>query len=62
MSLGIFQPSDIGRVASLDYTSSTPLDPFESIVVTTEPFPDSNPMPGEVVLAGDIKEKITRSY
>ena len=61
MSLGIFQPAPVGRVATLSYTSALPLDPFESIIVTTEPFPDSNPMPGQVVLAGDIEEKIVRS-
>jgi len=62
MSLGIFQPSTIGRIASLKYNVVTPLDAFESIIVTTEPFPDEDPRPGPVVLAGDIKEKVVRSY
>lgn len=62
MSLGIFQPDAIGRVATLNYKSVTPLDPFESIIVTIEPFPDENPGPSQVILAGEIKEKVVRSY
>jgi hypothetical protein len=61
LSLGIFQPSEISRVANIEYKNSIPLDAFESIVVTTEPFPDENPGPGQVVLAGNIKQKIVRT-
>lgn len=60
MSLGLFQPSTIGRIATLDYKSKTPIDMFESIVVSVEPFPDDDPGQGQIVLVGEIKEKITR--
>ncbi len=62
MSLGVFQPSPVGRVATLDYTSSTPLNAFESIIVTAEPFPDDNPSPGQVIIVGDLKGKMVRTY
>lgn len=61
MSIGLLQPSEIGRIAELAYTVTGSFEPFESIVVTTEPFPDDNPMPGQVVLAGSIKEKNVRT-
>ena len=62
MSLGLFQPSAISRITTLQYRTVTPLDPFDSIIVTTEPFPDDNPMPGEVILSGDLKQNQVRSY
>ncbi|MEM2916009.1 MAG: anti-sigma factor [Candidatus Woesearchaeota archaeon] len=58
MSLGLFQPANIGRVASLDYKSVVPLWPFDSMMVTIEPFPDDNPMPGQVILSGLLKEGV----
>lgn len=58
MSVGIFQPSTIGRVATLRHTVITPLDPFESIIVTLEPFPDKDPNPGQVVLSGNLKNNV----
>lgn len=61
MSLGIFQPSEIGRIGTLSHISTHSADPFESIIVTTEPFPDTDPRPGQVVLAGDLKPKVVRA-
>ncbi len=58
MSLGFFQPAGIGRVTSLDYEVITPLWPFDSIMVTIEPFPDMNPGPGQVVVAGILKQGV----
>ncbi|MEM4247301.1 MAG: anti-sigma factor [Candidatus Woesearchaeota archaeon] len=56
MSLGLFQPAGIGRVTSLEYSVITPLLPFDSMMVTVEPFPDNNPLPGFVILEGVLKE------
>ncbi len=58
MSLGLFQPAQIGRVVSLDYESVVPVWPFDSMIVTIEPFPDENPMPGQVILSGLLKEGV----
>jgi hypothetical protein len=57
-SIGFFQPAGIGRVTSLQYTITTPLWPFDSMMVTIEPFPDDNPTPGMPVLQGMLKEGI----
>jgi hypothetical protein len=54
MTLGLFQAGTIGRTATLSYKSMTPLDPFDTIMVTVEPFPDDNPMPGQVVITGSL--------
>lgn len=62
MSLGIFQGGSYDRIATLRYKSMTPLDPFETIVVTQEPFPDNDPRPGEIFLSGDLKPNIVRTY
>lgn len=62
LSLGIFQPSGIGRVATLEYKSTVSLEVFDKIIVTVEPFPDDNPGPGTVVLSGDIGGETLRSY
>lgn len=61
MGLGIFQPSEIGRIGTLQYTSPVVANAFETIIVTTEPFPDNDPRPGQVVLAGDLKPKVVRA-
>ncbi len=58
MSLGLFQPAGIGRVASLDYESVVPVWVFDSMMVTIEPFPDENPLPGQVILSGLLKEGV----
>ncbi len=58
MSLGLFQPVQVGRVVSLDYESVVPVWPFDSMMVTIEPFPDDNPMPGQVILSGLLKEGV----
>jgi hypothetical protein len=62
MSIGIFQPGSYDRVATLRYKSITPLDPFETIIVTQEPFPDNDPRAGEIFLSGDLKTNIVRTY
>ncbi len=62
MSLGIFLTSQIGRIGTFKYKSSTAFDPFENIVVTIEPFPDKDPSPGPIVLSGLIEENIVRAY
>ncbi len=62
MSLGVFQPAPVGRIATLEYTSSTPLNAFETIIVTSEPFPDADPSPGQIVLAGNLNDKMVRTY
>lgn len=61
MSLGIFQPSEIGRIGTLSHISTHSADSFESIIVTVEPFPDTDPRPGQVVLAGDLEPKVVRA-
>ncbi len=58
MSMGLFQPAGIGRVTSLDYEVITPLWPFDSIMVTVEPFPDMNPSPGPIVVIGSLKNGV----
>lgn len=58
LSLGIFQSKSIGRTGRLDWTATIPLDPFESIAVTVEPFPDEDPRPGTVILTGSIHENM----
>ncbi len=58
MSLGLFQPAGIGRVASLDYESVVPVWSFDSMMVTIEPFPDYDPSPGQVILSGVLKEGV----
>jgi hypothetical protein len=58
MSIGLFQPAGIGRVTSLDYQISGPLTSFDSIIVTVEPFPDTNPGPGMAILQGPLKEGV----
>jgi hypothetical protein len=58
MSLGSFQPAGIGRVTTLEYTITTPLWPFDSMMVTIEPFPDDDPTPGMPVLQGILREGI----
>lgn len=61
MSLGLFQPSTLSRISDLKYTSMVPLDSFENIIVTTEPFPDDDPRPGQTILVGEIKENMVRT-
>jgi hypothetical protein len=61
MSIGMFQPASIGRITSIDYLSVTPLDAFDCIMVTVEPFPDDNPLPGQIILEGSLKGNIVRS-
>jgi hypothetical protein len=58
MSLGLFQPAAIGRVTMLDYESIVPVWPFDSMIVTIEPFPDYDPRPGQVILSGLLKEGV----
>ena len=61
-SIGIFQPSNIGRVALLKYEAIMPLNPFESLMVSIEPYPDEDPRPsGEIVLSGIIGTKSVRA-
>lgn len=60
MSIGLFQPEGIGRVTTLNYKSSLAVDPFDTLVVSIEPFPDTVPVPGQIILAGDLKPQVVR--
>ncbi len=57
-SIGIFQPSGIGRIATLEYSSTIALTPYDALMVTVEPYPDSNPGPGEAVLLGSLQNRL----
>ncbi len=58
LSIGQFQPANIGRVTSLQYDISSPLTPYDSMMVTLEMYPDDSPQPGMVVLSGVLKEGV----
>ena len=60
-SIGMFQPSAISRITTLDYKSTVPLAPFDTIIVTAEPYPDDNPLPSQVILSASLKPKKVRS-
>lgn len=59
LSLGIFKGM-MGGVGILDYRSNNYLDQYDFVVLTEEPYPDPDPLPGEIVLIGPIMK--TREY
>ena len=59
LSLGIFKAA-MGGVGVLDYKSNNYLDQYDYVVITEEPYPDPDPLPGEIVLIGPIQK--TREY
>ncbi|MEM4263340.1 MAG: hypothetical protein QW666_00395 [Candidatus Woesearchaeota archaeon] len=56
LSLGIFKAA-MGGVGLLEYRGNNYLDPYDFVVVTAEPYPDPDPLPGEVVLIGPIMKQ-----
>jgi hypothetical protein len=62
MLLGNLQPQAIGRTADFKFNSipnsyggSYPLVPFDTMMVTIQPYPDNDQLPGPVVLTGDMR-------
>lgn len=56
LSMGIFKAS-MGGVGRLEYRSNSYLDPYDFIVITSEPYPDPDPLPGEIILVGPIEKQ-----
>lgn len=62
MNVAYFQPTAIGRVTDVffmsvsnSYGGSFPLGPYDTIMVTVQPYPDNDQLPGPVVMAADIR-------
>jgi len=49
-----FLRSGIDLASSLRFSFSRSLAPFDAVMITVEPFPDTDPRPGETILYGSI--------
>ncbi|MEM4263341.1 MAG: hypothetical protein QW666_00400 [Candidatus Woesearchaeota archaeon] len=57
LTIGIFAPATYGGLTSLNFVDFPHyIYNYDYIMVTKEPFPDSDPNPGEVVLLGKIPQ------
>jgi len=54
-SFGVFKAS-MGGVGVVTYRGSHYLDQYDFVVITEEPYPDPDPLPGEPILMGEIKK------
>lgn len=53
LSVGLMK-NGIELTSSLFFEFRRQIEPFDAVVITREPYPDTNPMPNEIVLWGDI--------
>ena len=54
LSIG-FLRSGLDLASSLTFSFSRSAAPFDAVMITSEPFPDKNPQPGDAVLYGTIR-------